>query len=61
MGKNHKRRGISKKAFVELREVLMEVLSNVCHLDDEGKQAWNDLLDTIFHIIFSNLDEKRMF
>lgn len=60
MGKSHKRRGISKKAFVELREVLIEVLSIVCHLDDEGKQAWNDLLDTVYHIIFSNLDEKRL-
>lgn len=61
MGKSHKRRGISKKAFVELRTILVEVLSHVCHLDEEGVQAYNDLFDTIFHIVFSNLDEKKLF
>lgn len=60
MGKTHKRRGISKKAFVELREVLLEVLSQVCHLDDEGKEAWEGLLDTIYHVIFTNLDERKI-
>lgn len=61
MGKNHKRRGISKKAFVELREIIVEVLSQVCHLDDEGKEAWNCLLDTVYHVIFCILDEKKVF
>lgn len=56
VGRNHKRRAISKKAFVELREIITEVLSQVCHLDDEGKDAWHHLLDTVYHIIFSNLD-----
>lgn len=59
MGKNHKRRGISKKAFVELREVLLEVLLQVCHLDDEGKEAWENLLDIVYNIIFTNLEEKK--
>lgn len=61
MGRNHKRRGISKKAFNELREIIVQVLSQVCHLDDEGKEAWNSLLDTVYHIIFNNLDEKKVF
>lgn len=54
-GKNHNRRGVSKKAFMELREIIVEVLSEVCHLDDEGKDAWCSLLDTVYHVIFSNL------
>jgi hypothetical protein len=60
MGKNHRRRGIPKKAFVELRVIIIEVLSQVCHLDDEGKQAWNDLIDVVYHVVFTNLDDKRI-
>lgn len=59
MGKNHRRRGIPKKAFVELRVIIIEVLSSVCRLDDEGKTAWNDLIDIIFHVVFTHLDDKR--
>lgn len=60
MGKSHRRRGIPKKAFTELREIIMEVLTQVCHLDDEGKQAWNYLFDIVFHIVFTNLDERKI-
>lgn len=60
MGKNHRRRGIPKKAFVELRVIVIEVLSQVCHLDDEGKEAWNDLIDVVYHVLFTNLDDKRI-
>ena len=60
MGKNHRRRGISKRAFMELRGIIVETLSDLCKLDDEGKQAWGDLLDTVYHIIFTNLDDKRL-
>ncbi|CRK86240.1 CLUMA_CG000352, isoform A [Clunio marinus] len=54
MGRSHKRRGIPKRAFVELREIIIEVLSQVCHLDDEGKQAWNDFIDIVYHVVFRN-------
>lgn len=60
MGKNHRRRGIPKKAFVEIRAVIVEILSESCKLDDEGKQAWSDLLDTLYHILFTILDDKRL-
>jgi hypothetical protein len=56
MGKSHRRRGIPKKAFVELRVVIIDVLTKSCHLDDEGKQAWNDLIDIVYHVIFTNLN-----
>ncbi|KAG5668878.1 hypothetical protein PVAND_016798 [Polypedilum vanderplanki] len=31
----------------------------VCNLDDEGKAAWNDLLDVVYHVTFNILDELR--
>lgn len=61
MAKNHKRRGISKKSFVQLRGVIVEVLCAVCHLDEEGIEAYSMLLDTVHHIIFNNLDDGKMF
>lgn len=57
--KYHKRRGITKKSFVDLRSVVVEVVTEVSRLDDEGKQAWNDLFDTIYHVIFNVLDEAK--
>jgi hypothetical protein len=58
MGKNHRRRGIPKRAFIEIRTIILQVVGDLCKLDDEGKRAWNDLLDTVYHIIFTNLDNK---
>jgi hypothetical protein len=60
MGKSHRRRGIPKKAFVELREVLIELLTKVCHLDEEGVEAWNLLVDIVYHVIFTNLDANKI-
>ena len=57
--KVHKRRGISKQNFVDLRSVVVEVVSEVSRLDDEGKQAWNDLFFFFFHVIFTVLDEAK--
>ena len=59
MGNNHRRRGIPKKAFTEIRGVLLDVLTEICRLDDEGVKAWNDLVDTVFHYLFTKLDEKK--
>lgn len=60
MGKNHRRRGIPKQAFVEIRGIIIDTLRDLCKLDDEGVQAWSDLLDTVYHVIFTNLDEKKL-
>ncbi|XP_070508519.1 globin CTT-IIIA-like [Chironomus tepperi] len=60
MGKNHRRRGIPKKAFMEIRGIILDTLRDLCKLDDEGVQAWSDLLDTVYHVIFTNLDEKKL-
>ncbi|CAO1370909.1 unnamed protein product [Diamesa serratosioi] len=58
VGRSHARRRISKKAFNELREVLVEVLSDVCQLDADGAVAWITLLDILYHIIFECLDGR---
>ncbi|KAG5668876.1 hypothetical protein PVAND_016796 [Polypedilum vanderplanki] len=58
MGKNHRRRGIPKRAFIEIRTIILQVVTELCKLDDEGKKAWNDLLDTVYHIVFTNLDKR---
>lgn len=59
MGNNHRRRGIPKKAFVEIRGIILDILADLCKLDDEGIAAWNDLIDTVYHILFTKLDEKK--
>jgi hypothetical protein len=59
IGKYHRRRGIEKKSFNQLRIVILEIMSDVCKLDDESKRAWNDLMDVLYHIIFSVLDEGK--
>lgn len=36
VGKSHIRRKISKKTYNDLRGVIVDVLSDVCKLNDEG-------------------------
>lgn len=55
----HGRRGVKKEHYNQIREVIVEVLSTACNLDDEGKEAWNDFLDSFYHITFNVLDELR--
>jgi len=57
-GKFHAKKKVTKKSQVELRGVLVEILSDVCKLDDEGKVAWNKLLDIFYHIMFECLDGR---
>lgn len=42
----------------ELRDVIVSVLVAVCSLDEEGKTAWGTLMDIIYHIVYTKLDEK---
>nr|BAO18441.1 globin [Polypedilum nubifer] len=59
IGKYHRRRGIEKKHFNQLRSVILDILGQVCKLNDEEKKAWNDLMDTVYHVIFNVLDEGK--
>lgn len=36
VGKTHAKRHTTKQSFMELREVMIAILLEVCHLDDEG-------------------------
>lgn len=36
-GVSHARRKIKRKPYEDLRDVAMEILTNICKLDDEGK------------------------
>lgn len=55
IGENHKLREIPKAAFIDLKGVIIEILSEVCKLTDEQKGAWNILLDYCFAILFEHL------
>lgn len=37
------KRKISKKAYFDLRTVLVEILTNVCSLDEDGNEAISEL------------------
>ncbi|XP_070504416.1 globin CTT-X-like [Chironomus tepperi] len=55
----HGKKGIEKEHFNQIRDILVEVVTGACSLDDEGQEAWNDLMDTMYHITFNVLDELR--
>lgn len=40
VGISHAKRNVSKKAYDDLRIVLVEILSDVCSLDDNGEEEF---------------------
>lgn len=58
VGRSHAKRKITKKSYMELREVLTDILVSVCKLNDDGKTAWSKLLDIFFHIIYECIDGR---
>ncbi len=34
----------------------MGILTEACKLDEDGVEAWNNLIDIVYHIIFECLD-----
>jgi hypothetical protein len=59
MADYHGRKDIKKEYFMQIRQVILEILGKVCSLNDEGVEAWNDLMDVIYHITFNVLDELK--
>ncbi|KAG5668881.1 hypothetical protein PVAND_016801 [Polypedilum vanderplanki] len=55
----HGKKGVKKEHYNQIREIILEKVALVCNLDDEGKAAWNDLLDVVYHVTFNILDELR--
>ncbi|XP_063705497.1 myoglobin-like [Culicoides brevitarsis] len=52
---DHNTRNISKKSFVELRDIVVQVLKEVCHLKPEQEEAWTILLDYVYESLLSTL------
>jgi hypothetical protein len=49
VGRSHRNRQIKKRAYVELRIVILEVLSDMCGLDDDGNKHRNINFHRITH------------
>nr|BAO18451.1 globin [Polypedilum nubifer] len=58
VGRSHAKRQIKKRSYVELRIIILEVISEMCKLDDDGIVAWSKLLDIIYHILFECIDGR---
>uniref|UniRef100_A0A336LW33 CSON006171 protein n=1 Tax=Culicoides sonorensis TaxID=179676 RepID=A0A336LW33_CULSO len=48
IGESHNKRKISKKSFMELRDVVVSILIAVCKLNQEQQEAWTVLLDYVY-------------
>lgn len=57
IGVSHFHRHISKESFNEVRDVILEVTTDVSSLNEEQQKAWAVLLDDIYAIIFKKMDE----
>lgn len=53
IGVSHDRRRIPKQAFDELQDVILEVMTAVCNMNEEQQAAWVLLFDTVYAILFS--------
>lgn len=53
----HSRHDIQKDSFNELRDVILEVLTGLCSLDESQQEAWGTLFDMVYLIVFQKLDE----
>lgn len=53
----HSHHLIQKDSFDELRDVVLEVLTSACSLDEEQQVAWGVLFDVAYAIVFHKLDE----
>lgn len=53
----HARHEIQQDSFNELRDVVLEVLTKVCSLDEAQQEAWSVLFDMVYAIVFQKLEE----
>uniref|UniRef100_A0A1L8DC55 Globin domain-containing protein n=1 Tax=Nyssomyia neivai TaxID=330878 RepID=A0A1L8DC55_9DIPT len=56
IAKTHFRRHIKQESFNELQEVILEILTAACNLNEEQQTAWTVTLAIIFEIIRKELD-----
>lgn len=55
-GVSHARRKIQREPYDDLRVVVMEILTEVCQLDEEGVVAWNKFFNLVFGVFFECID-----
>lgn len=53
----HSHHAIQKDAFNELRDVVLEVMTKLCSMDESQQEAWSVLFDIVYAIVFHKLDE----
>lgn len=52
----HSNHEVQKDAFNELRAVVLEVMTDLCGMDQEQQEAWGVLFDVVYAIVFEKLD-----
>ncbi|XP_054746324.1 globin CTT-VIIB-7-like [Anastrepha obliqua] len=57
LAKTHIKRHIPEKSYLELKDTIVEVLSEAAKLTDAQKVAWNKMLDHVYAILFKKLAE----
>ncbi|XP_037954586.1 globin CTT-VI [Teleopsis dalmanni] len=54
---SHFHRQIQRQSFNELKEVILEVLTAACSLNEQQIAAWSKLMDIVYSIVFQKLDK----
>lgn len=58
VAESHAKRHITKESFNELKDVILEVMTAVCSLNEEQQQAWVVLFENVYTIVFPILGDK---
>ncbi|EDW66741.1 globin CTT-VI [Drosophila virilis] len=54
---NHIPRRISRESYNQLKEVILEVLTAACSLNESQVETWTKLIDHVYNIIFKAINE----
>ncbi|EDV94939.1 globin-2B [Drosophila grimshawi] len=54
---NHIPRQISKESYNNLKEVVLEVLTAACNLNESQVQSWTKLVNHVYDILFKSIND----
>lgn len=57
LGHSHARRKIEPKAFLELRGVILEILTALINLDKSQQETWGALIDVVYSVAFNKMQK----
>lgn len=57
MSVSHAKRRIPKVSYLEMRNVVLEVLTEACNLNEEQQEAWRVFFNCAVNIIFGKYDQ----